>query len=63
MRRDPSVFLLGEEVGQYQGAYKITQGMVRSSASGACATRRSPRRRSPASPWARPSWACARSPR
>jgi pyruvate dehydrogenase E1 component beta subunit len=28
MRRDPSVFLLGEEVGQYQGAYKITQGMV-----------------------------------
>jgi pyruvate dehydrogenase E1 component beta subunit len=28
MRRDPNVFLLGEEVGQYQGAYKITQGMV-----------------------------------
>jgi pyruvate dehydrogenase E1 component beta subunit len=28
MRRDPSVFLLGEEVGQYQGAYKVTQGMV-----------------------------------
>jgi pyruvate dehydrogenase E1 component beta subunit len=28
MRRDPSVFLLGEEVGQYQGAYKITQGLV-----------------------------------
>ncbi len=28
MRRDASVFLLGEEVGQYQGAYKITQGMV-----------------------------------
>jgi len=28
MRRDPSVFLLGEEVGQYQGAYKITTGMV-----------------------------------
>ena len=28
MRRDPSVFLLGEEVGNYQGAYKITQGMV-----------------------------------
>ena len=28
MRRDPSVFLLGEEVGNYQGAYKVTQGMV-----------------------------------
>ena len=28
MRRDPSVFLLGEEVGNYQGAYKVTQGLV-----------------------------------
>ncbi len=28
MRRDPSVFLLGEEVGQYQGAYKVTQGLL-----------------------------------
>ncbi len=28
MRRDPSVFLLGEEVGAYQGAYKITQGLL-----------------------------------
>ncbi len=28
MRRDPAVFLLGEEVGQYQGAYKITQGLL-----------------------------------
>ena len=28
MRRDPTVFLLGEEVGQYQGAYKITQGLL-----------------------------------
>jgi pyruvate dehydrogenase E1 component beta subunit len=28
MRRDPSVFLLGEEVGRYQGAYKITQGLL-----------------------------------
>jgi pyruvate dehydrogenase E1 component beta subunit len=27
MRRDPNVFLLGEEVAEYQGAYKITQGM------------------------------------
>jgi pyruvate dehydrogenase E1 component beta subunit len=28
MRRDSSVFLLGEEVGQYQGAYKVTQGLL-----------------------------------
>src|SRR5215213_6695124 len=28
MRRDPDVFLIGEEVGQYQGAYKISQGML-----------------------------------
>jgi pyruvate dehydrogenase E1 component beta subunit len=28
MRRDPTVFLIGEEVGEYQGAYKISQGML-----------------------------------
>ncbi len=28
MRRDKDVFLIGEEVGQYQGAYKISQGML-----------------------------------
>jgi pyruvate dehydrogenase E1 component beta subunit len=28
LARDESVFLLGEEVGHYQGAYKITQGLV-----------------------------------
>ena len=28
MRADDRVFLLGEEVGQYQGAYKISQGML-----------------------------------
>jgi pyruvate dehydrogenase E1 component beta subunit len=28
MRRDPDVFLLGEEVGQYQGAYKVSQGLL-----------------------------------
>jgi pyruvate dehydrogenase E1 component beta subunit len=28
MRRDPKVFLMGEEVAQYQGAYKISQGML-----------------------------------
>ncbi|MGC8531451.1 MAG: pyruvate dehydrogenase complex E1 component subunit beta [Acidiphilium sp.] len=28
MRRDPEVFLMGEEVAQYQGAYKISQGLL-----------------------------------
>lgn len=28
MRRDQRVFLLGEEVGHYQGAYKVTQGLL-----------------------------------
>ena len=28
MRRDERVFVMGEEVAQYQGAYKITQGML-----------------------------------
>ncbi|PPE03897.1 pyruvate dehydrogenase complex E1 component subunit beta [Holospora curviuscula] len=27
LERDPSVFLLGEEVDQYQGAYKVTKGL------------------------------------
>jgi pyruvate dehydrogenase E1 component beta subunit len=28
MERDPDVFLMGEEVGHYQGAYKVSQGML-----------------------------------
>jgi pyruvate dehydrogenase E1 component beta subunit len=28
MRRDQSVFLMGEEVAQYQGAYKVSQGLL-----------------------------------
>jgi len=28
MHRDESVYLMGEEVGQYQGAYKISQGLL-----------------------------------
>ena len=28
MRRDPDVFVMGEEVAEYQGAYKITQGLL-----------------------------------
>ncbi len=28
MRRDGNVFLLGEEIGDYQGAFKVTQGLL-----------------------------------
>jgi len=28
MKRDDKVFILGEEVGQYQGAYKVTKGLL-----------------------------------
>jgi pyruvate dehydrogenase E1 component beta subunit len=28
MRRDPNVFLMGEEVAEYQGAYKVSQGLL-----------------------------------
>ena len=28
LRHDPNVFLIGEEVAQYQGAYKISQGLL-----------------------------------
>ena len=29
MRRDPNVFVMGEEVGLYEGAYKVTQGLLK----------------------------------
>ena len=28
MRSDPNVFLMGEEVAEYQGAYKVSQGLL-----------------------------------
>ena len=28
MRRDPTVFLMGEEVAEYEGAYKVSQGLL-----------------------------------
>ncbi|MEQ8880426.1 MAG: pyruvate dehydrogenase complex E1 component subunit beta [Cyclobacteriaceae bacterium] len=28
MRRDPAIFLMGEEVAEYNGAYKVSQGML-----------------------------------
>ena len=49
MLRDERVFVMGEEVGVFEGAYKVTAGPARaSSGPTACATRRSPRRASSA---------------
>ena len=28
MRRDPDIFIIGEEVGEYGGAYKVTEGLL-----------------------------------
>ena len=28
MQRDPNVFIMGEEVAEYNGAYKVTKGML-----------------------------------
>src|SRR3984957_151924 len=28
MERDPTVFIMGEEVAEYNGAYKVTKGML-----------------------------------
>jgi pyruvate dehydrogenase E1 component beta subunit len=30
MLRDPDVFLIGEEVAEYNGAYKVSQGLLTS---------------------------------
>ena len=32
MERDENVFLMGEEVAQYNGAYKVSEGMLENSA-------------------------------
>ena len=60
MERDPNVFLLGEDIGVYGGAFKVTAGFTSASASSAWWIRRS--RKRPL--WARPSaprcWACGR---
>ena len=62
MRRDPNVFLMGEEVAEYQGAYKVSQGLlagIRRQARDRHADHRASA--SPASASARPSTGCGRS--
>ena len=42
MKRDPNIFIMGEEVAQYNGAYKVTMVCSMSSAPNASSIRRSP---------------------
>ena len=59
MRRDDRIFLMGEEVAQYNGAYKVSQGMLEEFGRIASSTPPSPRAASPVSASAPPWWACA----
>jgi len=62
MDRDPRVFVMGEEVGLYDGAYKVTQGLLKAYGEKRIIDTPIPSA-SPGSPawgWARPCWACAR---
>ena len=53
MRRDDNVFLMGEEVAEYQGAYKISRGLLDQFGAGVWSIRRSPS-------MGLPGWASAR---
>ena len=61
MHRDPRVFLLGEEVAQYDGAYKVSRGMLEEFGRDGSSIRRSPRADSPGWPSGRPCWGFGRS--
>lgn len=41
LARDPNVVLMGEEVAQYNGAYKVTEGLWQNGATSAWSTLRS----------------------
>ena len=62
MERDEKVFVMGEEVGDYQGAYKITKGLIQRFARPACVIPPSPKpgsrawRAAPRSWGSSPSW-------
>jgi len=61
--RDESVFLMGEEIGRFEGSYKVTAASTPSTGRGACARRRSPRRASSVRASAPRCSACGRSSR
>ena len=59
MRRDESIFLMGEEVAHYNGAYKVSQGMLEEFGEDRVVDTLSQRTASPVSVSAPPWWACA----
>ena len=61
MRRDKDVFLMGEEVAQYQGAYKVSQGLLDEFGPTRVIDTPITERASPASAWVQPSPASSRS--
>ena len=63
MERDDRVFVMGEEVGLFDGSYKVTAGLMDEFAPTGSATRRSPRRASSARASARRCSASGRSSR
>ena len=64
LARDERVFLMGEEIGRFEGSYKVTAGPLEEvRRASACARRRSPRRASSAPASARRCSACGRSSR
>jgi 2-oxoisovalerate dehydrogenase E1 component len=52
MERHPKLVLMGQDIAEYGGAFKITDGFVERSARSACATRRCARARSSVRRWA-----------
>jgi acetoin:2,6-dichlorophenolindophenol oxidoreductase subunit beta len=54
MRRDPTVFLMGEDVAEAGTPFKVLSGLVEEFGTGASSTRRSPSPASSASRSARP---------
>ena len=58
LARDERVFVMGEEVGVFEGSYKVTAGLMGEFGPSGSATRRSPRRASSAPPSA-PRWAAS----
>ena len=61
LERDPNVFLMGEEVAEYNGAYKVSQGLLDASARSGSSIRRSAKMDLPASALARRWSGCGRS--
>ena len=63
MRRDERVYLLGEDIAEFGGSYKTTQGLLQEF--GRERVRNTPISEAAiiGAPWVRPCWGCARWPR